>query len=725
MSSIRCTNGHVNPPDSRFCRFCGEQMVAEGGSPSTEHPHPEHPLVGLRYRIIRRLGDGGFGCTYLAEDEQRFREPCVLKEFAPKVEGAEALRKAESLFEREAGVLYRLRHSQIPRFRELLRAEFEGRDRLFLVQDYIDGPTYQEVLNRRMEQGRGFTEPEILQFLSQLLPVLDYIHRMGVIHRDISPDNLILRTEDDCPVLIDFGGVKQAAVTIESELGRSPQPAQPHSIQKVAESNVTLVGKQGFAPREQMQDGRVKPHSDLYALAVTVLVLMTGQAPRDLLNSESASYWENQFSAHGGMGVLLRAVLKRMLSDRPDDRYPSAQQVMDALGFLRIYPPSPASKSPSAHGSSNHNSNRQAPQPTPPPAAASAAPPQPNASIPAATTHTVAVSPAPPNPPTHSPTSPTKHSSNGWHPLLTVFIILTLAGIGGWVGYRWVPQWLNLDGGNEGAEPPQESGGDLDAPSSQFSPEEQSRKDALRSRRDALGVDNSFLVTLTDAQFYNDYPRQQGRRLTDSPDDAVWRERWDAIAADWLNTLEATLSPDARRNLGSYDQGDRDQWKQAVNRLYVSSNALNDLADAEFFHLFPDQRTENFINQPIGQIWHGIAFDQVQALQSKRNLKDIRFADGATRHEVSGELAPGEGQVFTLNLTENQKMEVDVDARQGDVRMSIYVPRPTEEIPFLQNDGRSLDWSGTLPQSGYYEIVLVSTTNQPMRYQLAVEVTDD
>jgi serine/threonine-protein kinase len=69
-------------------------MVAGGSPPSTEHPHPEHPLVGLRYRIIRRLGDGGFGCTYLAEDEQRFREPWVLKEFAPKVEGAAALRKA-------------------------------------------------------------------------------------------------------------------------------------------------------------------------------------------------------------------------------------------------------------------------------------------------------------------------------------------------------------------------------------------------------------------------------------------------------------------------------------------------------------------------------------------------------------------------------------------------------------------------------------------------------
>ncbi len=327
--------------------------------------------------------------------------------------------------------------------------------------------------------------------------------------------------------------------------------------------------------------------------------------------------------------------------------------------------------------------------------------------------------------PSHSPLSAAKQQSNGWHPLLTFVIILALAGVGGWVGYRWVPQWLNLDGSNEVAEQPQESGSDLNAPSSQFSSEEQSRKNALRSRRDALGVENSFLVKLTDAQFYNEYPRQQGRRLTDSSDDAVWRERWDAIAADWLDTLKTSLSPEARRKLGSYDQGDRDQWQQAVNRLYVSSAALNDLADAEFFHAFPDQRNENFINQPIGQIWHGIAFDQVQALQAKRNLKDIQFADRATRHEVSGELAPGGGQVFTLNLAENQDMEVEVDASRGDVRMSIYVPRPTEEVPFLQNDGRSLDWSGTLPQSGYYEIVLISTTDKTVRYQLAVEVTDD
>ncbi len=733
MSPILCSNGHVNPPDSRFCRLCGEQMVAAPAqeigstSPPPGQSNPDvpanRPLVGLRYRMVRQLGHGGFGRAYLATDEQRFHEPCVLKEFAPKVEGAEALRKAESLFEREAGVLYRLQHDQIPRFRELLRAEFDGRDRLFLVQDYVDGSTYQELLDQRLQKGRYFTEPEILQFLSQILPVLDYIHRMGVIHRDISPDNLICRGEDECPVLIDFGGVKQASVTIESALGgRSPQPAH----------EVTLVGKQGFAPREQMKEGRVKPHCDLHALAVTVLVLMSGQAPRDLLDADSAAHWETQISS---MGPLLRSVLKQMLSDRPEDRYPSAQQVMGALGLLRLSSQVAQAAdvaSPNALANGGHAVAGGA-NGVP---ANMATPPQPGA-----TAHTVAVSPRSPQPSpsqtTHSAPQPiqpvrpsrsqpssqgSNHGSGWWQGVLAFLTIVILACVGGWVGYRWVPQWLNLDQGDDTAEQPAESGGDLDTESPQFSPNEVARKNALRSRRDALGVNDAFLVTLTDASFYDQYPGQRGRNLTDQPEDADWRERWDAIAADWLDTLESTLSEDARRNLGSYSQANRDQWKQVVNRLHVSSNALNDVADARFFHTFPDQRSQSFIDQPIGQIWHGMAAEAVRAMQSGQTLEDVRFAQGADTHEVRGELAPGGGQIYTLNLTENQRMQLDVDAPRGDVRLSIYIPRPTDDIPFLLEDARSLDWSGTLPQSGYYEVVIVSLADQPVDFQLSVEV---
>ena len=149
-------------------------------------------ILNSRYRILHQLGHGGFGRTYLAEDINRFNEPCVLKEFAPQLQGSFALEKAEELFEREAGVLYRLQHPQIPRFRELFRYKHQGKGRLLLVQDYVEGQTYHTLVNNRSQQEMQFSETEISQLLDQLLPVLEYIHSMGVIHRDISPDNLIL-----------------------------------------------------------------------------------------------------------------------------------------------------------------------------------------------------------------------------------------------------------------------------------------------------------------------------------------------------------------------------------------------------------------------------------------------------------------------------------------------------------------------------------------------------
>jgi serine/threonine-protein kinase len=110
-----------------------------------------------------------------------------------------------------------LQHPQIPRFRELLRINLEGKECLFLVQDHIEGQTYNSLLNSRKQLGLRFTEIETRQLLQQILPVLEYIHSVGVIHRDISPDNLMLRAFEQLPVLIDFGGVKQVAATVASQ----------------------------------------------------------------------------------------------------------------------------------------------------------------------------------------------------------------------------------------------------------------------------------------------------------------------------------------------------------------------------------------------------------------------------------------------------------------------------------------------------------------------------
>ena len=177
-------------------------------------------ILNNRYRIVRQIGRGGFGRAYLAEDTQRYRELCVLKELVPQVASENPtntlsdreLHQAEDLFEREAGILYKLNHSQVPRFETLLKTRIDGRRSLFLVQEYIEGKSYWELLKR---QGK-LSEAEVIQMIKEVLPVLDYIHDAELIHRDISPDNLILRDLDQRPVLIDFGCVKLAANAIFS-----------------------------------------------------------------------------------------------------------------------------------------------------------------------------------------------------------------------------------------------------------------------------------------------------------------------------------------------------------------------------------------------------------------------------------------------------------------------------------------------------------------------------
>lgn len=264
-------------------------------------------ILNNRYRIMKQIGRGGFGRAYLAEDNQRYRELCVLKEFAPQVDGDDELRQAEDLFEREAGILYKLNHRQIPRFEALLRTRINGWRSLFLVQEYVPGKSYWELMQR---YGR-LTEAEVTEMIREILPVLDYIHSCDLIHRDISPDNLILRDLDERPVLIDFGCVKLAANAVSKSKGYS----------------VTLIGKKGYSPDEQIRRGQAMPSSDLYALAATSVVLLTGKQPDRLYNYQTGQWdWEQiEASSH------LKQVLRKMLAERPCDRYPSVERVRQAL----------------------------------------------------------------------------------------------------------------------------------------------------------------------------------------------------------------------------------------------------------------------------------------------------------------------------------------------------------------------------------------------------------
>jgi serine/threonine protein kinase len=271
-------------------------------------------ILQQRYRILKSIGEGAFGRTYLASDQSRFGEQCAVKELSMSTGSRSRLSKAREFFQQEAALLYQLQHPQIPRF----WATFEERDRMFLVQDFVPGRTYEQLLSDRSNQGQTFTEAEVWRFLLQVLPVLGYIHSQGVVHQDIAPDNIILREIDFLPVLIDFGVVKQLANRLQGEQNSS---------------STINVGKPGYAPVEQLGSGYAYPNSDLYALAVTAVVLLTGRPAVDLFEGEKINWsWRNWIPVSDG----LANVLGKMLSYQPLDRYQSAVEVFQALQSISI-----------------------------------------------------------------------------------------------------------------------------------------------------------------------------------------------------------------------------------------------------------------------------------------------------------------------------------------------------------------------------------------------------
>jgi formylglycine-generating enzyme required for sulfatase activity len=287
-----------NPDNLNFCMSCGSRLTQ---------------LLRGKYRIVKGLGQGGFGKTYLAEDEDRCKTICVVKQFAPSPDIASnpmVLEKAIKLFNQEAERLLHLEdHPQIP----TLFAYFEEDSYLYLVQQFIKGQT----LSEELEQQGIFNESQIRELLNDLLPVLQFIHNRQVIHRDIKPDNIMRRHNDGKLILIDFGAAKQVSNT--SKPG-------------------TIIGTPGYAPVEQMK-GNAFPESDLYSLAVTCIRLMTGIFPAvdglDALYDPLEGRWLWREKLPNGITInpLLGEILDKLLRE-VRDRYQSAEDVLAALKEL-------------------------------------------------------------------------------------------------------------------------------------------------------------------------------------------------------------------------------------------------------------------------------------------------------------------------------------------------------------------------------------------------------
>jgi len=286
-----------NPTGGKFCQSCGQ------------------PIEKLRnrYEIIRPLGQGGFGRTFEAEDEDRRNARCVVKQFLPSpvIQGTPGvLQKAKELFNQEAGqLLYLEDHPQIP----TLFAYFEQNNCMYLVQQLIKGQT----LKQELEQQGTFSEAKIRELLLDLLPVLQFVHEQNVIHRDIKPENIIRRQSDQKLILIDFGIAKQWSGTLLSQQG-------------------TMTGTPGYAPIEQLR-GMAYPSSDLYSLAVTCICLLTGCLPSydhsfDLYDTlEGCWLWREKLPKGITVSAELGELLDKLLQDFVRDRYKSAAEVLAVL----------------------------------------------------------------------------------------------------------------------------------------------------------------------------------------------------------------------------------------------------------------------------------------------------------------------------------------------------------------------------------------------------------
>ncbi|MEC4894317.1 MAG: GUN4 domain-containing protein [Oscillatoria sp. PMC 1051.18] len=267
-------------------------------------------LLNNRYQILQTLGRGGFGETFLAEDSQMpSNRRCVIKKLKPQNNNPQIYQLVKDRFAREAAILEDLgdKNKQIP----CLYAYFEFSGEFYLVQEWISGVT----LTQKLQQEGTLSESSVKEILIGILPVLDYLHSKRIVHRDIKPDNIILRAENNQPVLIDFGAVKETMGTIATASG--------NPVSSI------VIGTPGFMSVEQ-NAGRPVYSSDLFSLGLTAIYLLTGKLPEELPTDPATGeiIWR-QYAL--SVSPSLAGVLEKAIKFHWRDRYSTAAEMFAAL----------------------------------------------------------------------------------------------------------------------------------------------------------------------------------------------------------------------------------------------------------------------------------------------------------------------------------------------------------------------------------------------------------
>lgn len=298
--------GHANRPAARYCQRCGRLLTRPPVPPlrpAQAGGLPAPGLIGSRYRILREVGRGGMGVVYLAEDTRTPGVQRALKELlierAPPDERANLV----DAFKREAHLLMTLAHPNLARGYDCFNDG--GRD--YLVMDYVDGKTLDEVAN-----GRPLGEAPVLRFAFQLCDVLAYLHSRvpPIIYRDMKPQNAKLEAATGRVKLLDFG------------IARLHKPGKT--------KDTALLGTPGFAPPEQHGKGQTDARSDIFALGVTLYVLLT-------YYDVEQNPWRFPPIAERNSGVspLLEKAIRKAVQLKMADRYQSVDELRAALRRCR------------------------------------------------------------------------------------------------------------------------------------------------------------------------------------------------------------------------------------------------------------------------------------------------------------------------------------------------------------------------------------------------------
>ena len=284
----QCKNP-INSETIIFCQGCGSELLLDG-----------------RYRVIRELGQGGFGITY--EIISVNSRPWVLKVLMDNHP------KYVELFQQEAQVLSILNHSGIPKI------DLDGYFLYFargaeeplhcLVMEKIEGLNLSQYIKQRGD--RPIQLKRALRWLAELTLILEQVHKENFFHRDIKPSNIMLRA-NGCLALIDFGTARELTDSY---------------IQKKAAGEITGVMTQGYTPMEQMR-GKAVLQSDFYALGGTMIYLLTAQNPSDFYDSLSDKMvWRH---AVPGISDEFADLIDRMMALSPVNRPSSSREIFNEV----------------------------------------------------------------------------------------------------------------------------------------------------------------------------------------------------------------------------------------------------------------------------------------------------------------------------------------------------------------------------------------------------------